>query len=119
MSINRNGDRDRPRNPMPVDHAREGAGRSTSDKSEPSHDHPPAVHATFDAFAGGLHDIGGRGQVEGFCPRLGHNGLGNMCLEAWSSEAASRRSSSGHMSEVVLIDTILARPWVSVPVLQS
>ena len=39
------------------------------------------------------------------------------CLEAWSSEAAIRSSSSGAMLSVTRIETILAWPRVSVPVL--
>ena len=39
------------------------------------------------------------------------------CLEAWSSEAASRNSSSGAMLPVTRVATILAWPSVSVPVL--
>ena len=41
------------------------------------------------------------------------------CFEAWSSDAASRRSSLGDRSEAMVVETILARPCVSVPVLSS
>src|SRR6516162_4523715 len=40
-----------------------------------------------------------------------------MCLEAWSSEAASRRISSADTSATTSVATICARPCVNVPVL--